>query len=236
MNINRLGIERLFSIGDVVISGGGKAKFKLVKFTEKNIRIQPVAAKTASRLAYDRLSIIVKNFDEVDKFRIEKSVGEILKKNGTQDFQNESYLYGFAREYRLRSRRIPAETKARDSFADLVISEDEESTFPEGAESYKLHKKRERDSKIVVAAKARRFRDTQKLECEICATDFHLVYGELGLGFIEAHHKIPVAQLDGKTPTRVEDLAMVCSNCHRMLHRSGGRTVEELRKIVQSKA
>lgn len=121
---------------------------------------------------------------------------------------------------------------SRDPLADIVLNDDEESTFPEGAESYQPHKKRERDPKIVLQAKAKRLREARKLECEVCLTDFHLVYGELGHGFIEAHHKIPVAQLDGKTPTKIDDLAMVCSNCHRMLHRSGGRTVDELREIV----
>lgn len=123
---------------------------------------------------------------------------------------------------------------SRDPFADLVINEDDESAFPEGAESYQLHKKRERDPNIVLQAKAKRFRESNKLECEVCLTDFHLVYGSLGYGFIEAHHKVPVAQLDGIGHTKIDDLAMVCSNCHRMLHRSGGRTVEELREIVQS--
>lgn len=121
---------------------------------------------------------------------------------------------------------------SRDPFADLVVNEDDESTFPEGAESYQLHKKRERDPKIVLQAKAKRLREAKKLECEVCLTDFHLVYGALGIGFIEAHHKVPVAQLDGQTLTRIDDLAMVCSNCHRMLHRSGGRTIDELREIV----
>lgn len=122
---------------------------------------------------------------------------------------------------------------SRGPFADLLVNEDDESTFPEGAESYQLHKKRERDPKVVLQAKAKRLREAKKLECEVCLTDFHLVYGALGIGFIEAHHKVPVAQLDGKTPTRIDDLAMVCSNCHRMLHRSGGRTVEQLREIVR---
>jgi 5-methylcytosine-specific restriction endonuclease McrA len=121
----------------------------------------------------------------------------------------------------------------RDPFADLIVNEDDESAFPEGAESYQLHKKRERDPSIVLLAKAKRLKEAQRLECEICLTDFHLVYGVLGQGFIEAHHKIPVSQLDGMTRTRIDDLALVCSNCHRMLHRSGGRTVDELRALVQ---
>jgi 5-methylcytosine-specific restriction protein A len=36
---------------------------------------------------------------------------------------------------------------------------------------------------------------------------------------IEAHHILPLAQA-GATTTRLADLALVCSNCHRMLHRA----------------
>jgi hypothetical protein len=122
---------------------------------------------------------------------------------------------------------------SRDPYADIIINEDDESAFPEGAESYKLHKTRERDRDIILQAKATRYKETKKLECEVCQTDFFKIYGELGNGFIEAHHKIPVAKLDGTTKTLVTDLALVCSNCHRMLHRSGGRSVEELRELIE---
>lgn len=122
---------------------------------------------------------------------------------------------------------------SRDPYADIIINEDDESAFPEGAESYRLHKMRERDPSIIQQAKAWRLKETQKLECEVCQTDFYKIYGELGKGFIEAHHKIPVSNLDGKTPTLRTDLALVCSNCHRMLHRSGGRSVEELRELIE---
>lgn len=122
---------------------------------------------------------------------------------------------------------------SRDPFADMVANEDDESAFPEGTESYQLHKKRERDPYIILQAKALRLKNTQRLECEVCQTDFFKIYGELGNGFIEAHHKIPVAKLDGTTKTLITDLALVCSNCHRMLHRSGGRSVDELRELIQ---
>ena len=46
-------------------------------------------------------------------------------------------------------------------------------------------------------------------------------YGELGEGYIEAHHLTPFAGLDGR-PTRLDprrDFAVVCASCHRMIHR-----------------
>jgi len=100
-----------------------------------------------------------------------------------------------------------------------IVIEDDESAFPEGKEKFKRHRYLERDSKIVRHAKAQRLATTGKLECDVCRLDFARRYGERGRGFIEAHHKIPVSQLGGKKETKAEDLALVCSNCHRMLHR-----------------
>ncbi len=45
------------------------------------------------------------------------------------------------------------------------------------------------------------------------------IYGAHGEGFIEAHHETPLAERNIEEETRIEDLRMVCANCHRMLHR-----------------
>ena len=60
-------------------------------------------------------------------------------------------------------------------------------------------------------------------------------YGELG-GFIEAHHTVPVARLRGKTKAKIADLALVCSNCPRMLHRGSLLSVKELRQLITASA
>lgn len=55
--------------------------------------------------------------------------------------------------------------------------------------------------------------------CQICGFDFHKTYGDIGRNYIEAHHTKPVSEMKEGDVTRIEDLAMVCANCHRMLHR-----------------
>jgi len=115
-----------------------------------------------------------------------------------------------------------------------VADEDDESACPEGAEKYRWHRDLERDEKVARKAKSKRLSETGKLECEACDFDFATKYGDRGVGFIEAHHKTPVSQLDGKTHTKVSDLALVCSNCHRMLHRGPSLlSVDELRALLQ---
>src|SRR5438270_82163 len=71
-----------------------------------------------------------------------------------------------------------------------------------------------------------------KLLCKVCDFDFALVYGVLGKDFAECHHRVPLAELEEGHPVRLSDLAIVCANCHRMLHRRPRHTVEKLRKIV----
>jgi predicted HNH restriction endonuclease len=59
-----------------------------------------------------------------------------------------------------------------------------------------------------------------KLLCEICSFDFEERYGDLGRGFAEVHHKIALSSISGETVTTIDDLAVLCSNCHRMIHRT----------------
>lgn len=60
--------------------------------------------------------------------------------------------------------------------------------------------------------------------CQICGFDFEEVYGDLGHQYIEAHHLTPLAQLPPNQEVHLsprDDFAVVCANCHRMLHRRG---------------
>lgn len=62
-------------------------------------------------------------------------------------------------------------------------------------------------------------KDTGALRCEACGFDFEEAYGEVGKGFAECHHTRPVSELRPDQGTRLADLAILCANCHRMLHR-----------------
>ena len=50
---------------------------------------------------------------------------------------------------------------------------------------------------------------------------------------MECHHLLPLSQ-SGVTTTRLSDLALVCSNCHRVLHAPGfNPTLVQLREALQ---
>lgn len=69
--------------------------------------------------------------------------------------------------------------------------------------------------------------------CEVCGFDFSKRYGKIGKGFIEAHHITPFSESQ-LSSIKTSDFRMVCSNCHRMLHRDGNIGVDELKAIITS--
>jgi 5-methylcytosine-specific restriction protein A len=117
-------------------------------------------------------------------------------------------------------------------YIPIVISENsDEIEFPEGKASYRLHRQIERNRQVVKDAKAKAKREG-RFYCWACHFDFAGFYGETGEGYVEAHHTIPVSEIGENGSTKIEDMAMVCSNCHRMLHRKAGLTIDELAEII----
>lgn len=117
------------------------------------------------------------------------------------------------------------------------IEEDEQTrddSVVEGQVLYKLHKYRERDRVIVFRKKEHVQAKYGKLECEACLFDFESFYGEIGKGYIECHHRTPLSKFKVETRTTLDDLALVCSNCHRMLHKKiDAITVADLKMIIR---
>lgn len=70
--------------------------------------------------------------------------------------------------------------------------------------------------------------------CEVCSMSFQETYGDIGKEHIIAHHLNPIAMRKEPSKTTLDDLALVCSNCHDMLHREEPPiTLEKLRKIIE---
>ncbi len=104
----------------------------------------------------------------------------------------------------------------------------------EGNPRLTAHLKRERSSAIVKAKRKATLATTGKLCCEACGFDFKDAYGEYGEGFCEVHHIQPLSKADGIVVTELKDLAIVCSNCHRIIHRSEPMlSIAHLSKVVK---
>ena len=65
----------------------------------------------------------------------------------------------------------------------------------------------------------------------------HLVYGDIGRGYIHVHHVKPLASAEtSRTVDAAKDLVPVCPNCHAMLHqRTPPLEIEQLRNLVEER-
>ena len=89
----------------------------------------------------------------------------------------------------------------------------------EGRLLVRLHRYKERDRKFARMVR-KYYKDLSggKLTCHACGCVPTEVYGPLGDGCMEAHHKIPIEQLQPDSIMRVSDMAMLCASCHRLVH------------------
>lgn len=97
--------------------------------------------------------------------------------------------------------------------------------------SFVRHRARERALREAKLAEARTKSADGRVRCEVpgCHFDFEATYGHAGAGFAHVHHLRPLAEASSPTLTRLEDLAVVCANCHAVIHRGGAcRSIETL--------
>jgi len=105
----------------------------------------------------------------------------------------------------------------------------------EGKSIIAIHKRYERNSALIKKIKAKRLKDDPILQCEVCGFSFMETYGKIGKGFIEAHHLNPLGERDGEQVTKKDEIALVCSNCHNMLHKGDPVfEIDELKKMLNN--
>lgn len=108
-------------------------------------------------------------------------------------------------------------TKEYLGLRDTAVEADEDKLYEEDLRLLKEHKRIERNRELAMKAKK-----IHGYKCKACEFDFFKTYGTIGEKFIEAHHLTPLSELKGQKfkldPRR--DFSVLCSNCHRMIHRS----------------
>ena len=97
--------------------------------------------------------------------------------------------------------------------------EAEEIAGREGRLLVRLHIYRERDRGFVRRVR-KHYRELSggRLVCHACRCVPVEVYGPSGESCMEAHHKVPIEQLQPDSVTVVADMAMLCASCHRVVH------------------
>jgi hypothetical protein len=82
------------------------------------------------------------------------------------------------------------------------------------------HRARERwlrDAKIAEVKRA----NGGRVPCQACGFEFYAVYGEVGRDYAQVHHLRPLSDRTKPSMTRLSDLAVLCANCHVMVHIGG---------------
>ncbi len=182
------------------------------------------------------VSMKLNNFKAIDPDYDGKGMDRFSKLDGKVFFEFQNDINGL--------KRIAKQIKTTVSDTELTNKlyrigeddEDEQLNVKEGKVIYKLHKHRERNPKLNRKKKDNYLKKYGKLDCEVCGFDFYDVYRELGKGFMECHHKKPLSEIKGESITTINDLALVCANCHRMLHRKlDTLSIDELRKKIKNR-
>ncbi|MET8410708.1 HNH endonuclease [Streptomyces sp. NPDC005195] len=128
---------------------------------------------------------------------------------------------------------------ATGEFQDLALADDEELdddfSAPEGRLLLFRHRARERNKSLRKKKIDSVLRKGGSLACEACGFDFEEIYGDRGAGYVECHHVVPL-HAAGEGRTKLGDLALICANCHRMIHRRAPwPTPEELRVTIEKR-
>ena len=181
----------------------------------------PVARSSLARHPVLRKSILLKHGPAYSVVRLTDTEGEELYRLVVQQNPEVTAIW--------------PELETRTASPSYTVS-DIDLEGKEGLRSLRAHIQIERNPMLAKAKKNAVLVETGRLECEACGFDFYAKYGKAGKGFCEVHHLKPLSQ-KGRRTTKLSDLAVVCSNCHRVIHRSRKvLTLSELRGYIRSNA
>ncbi len=96
----------------------------------------------------------------------------------------------------------------------LIETMEEDKEYDEGGEQEVVMTVRERDPTLKADA-IRKYGSS----CRVCGFSFDSKYGKYSEGYIEVHHLKPISTMPRSSKTRLSDIIVVCSNCHRIIHR-----------------
>src|SRR5690606_1333485 len=204
------------------------------------------------------VTAVIENYKGKDKVGVLKARAENFRKkiNVTEDFSIKDidlkinkkslkakyYEYGniFAKYY--DSANLPDSDSlksdllyALDLYQQLIKNDIEEpeisTTTLYETKKYRYHLRVERNQTI-----SENVKKLKGYTCKAYNFEFYNKYGEIGKDFIEAHHLTPISSLEiGKTKLdAIKDFAVLCSNCHRMIHKlEDSSNINELKEIIK---
>jgi hypothetical protein len=117
------------------------------------------------------------------------------------------------------------------SIQDYLELTEDDVAYAEGKIVVRTVRQRQRNRTLVSDAKTQFKQQHGRLYCEVCGFDFAAFYG---IEYIEAHHAQQMASLEEDNLSQIDDLNMLCANCHRIAHqRTPPYSMEELKALIQ---
>ena len=101
--------------------------------------------------------------------------------------------------------------------------------YAEGKEQFSIHKSKERNPKLILAAKEQFSALHGDLYCETCKETFHNIPAAFRFSFFQGHHRKPLKTVTEEHLISINEIMIVCPNCHVLMH------IEELSDLSQYK-
>ncbi len=137
-----------------------------------------------------------------------------------------------------KQKRNVTDSKLVNYYPQPINKEDKlqktfENKYREGAEKILIQTTWERNSRLRKDAKIE-----YGVNCMVCDFTFDKYYGKkIGGSYIEIHHTKSLAEAKKMRGTRIKDVIVICSNCHRIIHRKKGNPLdwEFLKKVIKKR-
>lgn len=99
-----------------------------------------------------------------------------------------------------------------------VAAVDDDEEFAEGRVLTASHRRRERNPKVRKRLIEKRLK-SDSLMCDACGDRSKVNDASLAFAGFEVHHLIPLSTTEIRK-TKLDDLALMCATCHRVIHRA----------------
>lgn len=233
--------QRLITPGTNAVHYNGRLRKKEYRDTRLSDQPHYFAVSTIGRITPDQGSERGDQYCEILDYRpfskpvLAKDNKKYLEKI-PENLRNNYWLNGVRRIDNEVYDLILSKSGLEDTERELGTSEDSQGLgsnqffLKEGKKHHVLVSKYERNPAI--RRKAIEYHGTS---CQACGMNFKVTYGELGEGFIHVHHLHPISQSNGEyTPDIKKDFAVLCPNCHAMVHRKRDSllSIEDLARII----
>lgn len=122
---------------------------------------------------------------------------------------------------------------------DVIEKDYSNLIIEEGFTKFSQVQTKSRSRKLVAIAKEHYSRN-QKIYCSACNFNFENFYGEIGKGYIEIHHLIPIFVREDNFEQSITEalsgVVPVCANCHRIIHRKNDQllSIPSLQELIRT--